>query len=61
MDVRLPPPDPHERDDDVLAGLELAEPAMWFPLGPPSDTARRLADSVLAYRPGALLVYDTRQ
>ena len=61
MHPLLPPPDPHEYDGDLLPGLELAAPTMWFPLGPPSDAAKSLADTVLAYRPGALLVYDTRQ
>jgi hypothetical protein len=61
MHLQLPPPDPNERDDAVLNGLELAEPAMWFPLGRPSEPAERLAAAVLAYRPGALLVYDTPQ
>jgi hypothetical protein len=61
MHPQLPPPDPHEGGGDALPSLELAEPATWFPLGPPSDAGKRLADAVLAYRPGALLVYDTRQ
>jgi hypothetical protein len=60
MNPQLPPPDPYERDGAVLPALELAEPAMWFPLGPPSEEAQRLASTILEYRPGALLVFDTR-
>ena len=33
---------------------------MCFPLGPPSPEAERLAGAILEYRPGALLVFDTR-
>jgi hypothetical protein len=58
---QLPPPDPNECDATVLPDLELAEPTMWFPLGRPSEADERLAATVLAHRPGALLVYDTRQ
>jgi hypothetical protein len=28
--------------------------------GPPSDTAERIAGAILAFRPGALFVFDTR-
>jgi hypothetical protein len=58
MDMKLPPPDPNEQ----LAGppgLELSEPLMCFPLGPPSAAAERTAGAILAYRPGALFVFDT--
>lgn len=57
MDAQLPPPDPNEA---LSAGLEPAEPLMCFPLGPPSDTAERIAGAILAFRPGALFVFDTR-
>jgi hypothetical protein len=60
MHPQLPPPDPNERDGATLPGLELAEPAMWFPLGAPSEAAQQLARTILEYRPGALLVFDTR-
>ena len=60
MDAQLPPPDPNEGLSAGLPGLELAEPLMCFPLGPPSDTAERIAGAVLAFRPGALFVFDTR-
>ena len=60
MTFQLPPPDPYERDSAVLPGFELAEPAMWFPLGAPGEDAQRLAQTILEYRPGALLVFDTR-
>jgi hypothetical protein len=60
MDAKLPPPDPNESLSAVPPGLELAEPLMCFPLGPPSAAAERLASSILEYRPGALFVFDTR-
>lgn len=58
MHPELPPPDPHERGGETPLEIELAEPAMWFPLGAPSPDARRLAGKVLEFRPGALLVFD---
>jgi hypothetical protein len=61
MHPQLPPPDPNEHDSGLLPGLELAQPAMWFPLGRPSPVDERLAGAILEFRPGALLVYDTRQ
>ena len=61
MHPNIPPPDPHEQGSGVLPGLELAAPAMWFPLAAPRPEDKRLAAAVLEYRPGALLVYDTRQ
>jgi len=59
MDPRLPPPDPNEVMTAALA-LELAEPVMCFPLGPPSPDAERLAAAILESRAGALFVFDTR-
>jgi hypothetical protein len=59
MDWTLPPPDPFERIADPTLELELAEPAAWFPLGPPTPDARHLAEAVLRARPGALVVFDT--
>jgi hypothetical protein len=59
MNPELPPPDPNEVVGDAPS-LELAEPTMWFPNGPPSAEAQALAKLVLEHRPGALLVFDTR-
>jgi hypothetical protein len=60
MAAQLPPPDPNEGLSTADPGLELSEPLMCFPLGPPSDAAERIAGAILAYRPGALFVFDTR-
>ena len=59
MNPQLPPPDPHEGAADALS-LELAEPTMWFPNGPPEPEAAQLAKRILEHRPGALLVFNTR-
>lgn len=59
MDAQLPPADPNEGLPGP-PGFELAKPLMCFPLGPPSDTAERIAGAILAFRPGALFVFDTR-
>jgi hypothetical protein len=59
MDLPLPPPDPHEDLSGQPAGMELAEPLMCFPLGPPAAAAERLAGVILEYRPGALFVFAT--
>jgi hypothetical protein len=60
MNPELPPPIHTSATAPVLPGLKLAEPAMWFPLGPPSEEAQRLARTILEYRPGALILFDTR-
>jgi hypothetical protein len=60
MHPQLPPPDPNERVAGEAASFELAEPTVWFPHGPPTPEAERLARLVLEQRPGALLVFDTR-
>jgi hypothetical protein len=60
MDVRLPPPDPNEDVGATPPGLQLADPTMCFPLGPPTPGAEQLAGIILEYRPGALFVFDTR-
>jgi len=57
MHAPIPPPDPNEGIGDTPPGLELAAPAMCFPLGPPSPADERLARAILALRPGALIVY----
>ena len=44
----------------MAPALELAEPVMCFPLGPPSPDAERLAAAILGSRAGALFVFDTR-
>ena len=59
MNPQLPPPDPNEVAGDA-PGLELAEPTMWFPNGPPAPEAEQLAKRILEHRPGALLVFNTR-
>ena len=59
MNPQLPPPDPNEVAGDA-PGLELAEPTMWFPNGPPAPGAEQLAKRILEHRPGALLVFNTR-
>jgi hypothetical protein len=59
MDAKLPPPDPNEGLSGP-PGLELTEPLICFALGPLSDTTERIAGAILAYRPGALFVFDTR-
>ena len=60
MHPQLPPPDPNEDLGATPPGLELQAPTMCFPLGQPSERAERLANVILEYRPGALLVFDTR-
>ena len=60
MNPQLPPPDPNEGAGADPPALELAAPTLWFPAGPPTLEAERLAGLVLAHRPGALLVFDTR-
>jgi len=50
----LPPPDPYESYEPSV--FELDSPTAVFLSGPPSTAADRLADQVLEWRPGALLV-----
>jgi hypothetical protein len=57
MHPQLPPRDPHEGAEGL--DLELAEPTVWFPNGPPTPDAQRLAQLILVHRPGALLVFGT--
>ena len=52
--LQLPPPDPYERHEP--SELALASPTAIFLGGPPSPAAARLADALLDWRPGALLV-----
>jgi hypothetical protein len=60
MTPKLPPPDPNEGAALDPPDLELADPTVWFPNGPPTPEAERLAEHILEHRPGALLVFDTR-
>ena len=60
MHPQLPPPDPNEAAGADPPALELAKPTVWFPNGPPTREAQRLAQLILEHRPGALLVFDTR-
>jgi hypothetical protein len=52
--MHLPPPDPYESHEPTA--LELDSPTAVFLSGPPSAAADRLAERVLEWRPGALLV-----
>jgi hypothetical protein len=52
--MQLPPPDPNESHEPPE--LELDSPMAVFLGGPPSAAADRLADRLLDWRPGALLV-----
>jgi hypothetical protein len=58
--MQLPPPDPNEDLAGTPPTLELSEPVMWFLEGAPDGEAEQLASVILRYRPGALLVFDTR-
>ena len=60
MNPQIPPPDPNEPDGAAAPSLELAEPTLWFPNGPPTAEEAALARLILEHRPGALLVFDTR-
>ncbi len=52
--MRLPPPDPYESHEP--GDLEIETPTVVFLFGPPSAAADQLADKLLDWRPGALLV-----
>jgi hypothetical protein len=57
MEPQLPPQDPNDwygLSPDV--GLELNGPTAVFAAGPPSAEVDRLADALLEFRPGALIV-----
>jgi hypothetical protein len=57
VEPKLPPPDPHEslgltpERDIAISG-----PTVVYAAGPPSDQVDRLADAILDFRPGALVV-----
>jgi hypothetical protein len=52
--MRLPPPDPNESLEPTA--LELDSPTVVFLAGPPSPAGNRLAEQLLDWRPGALVV-----
>ena len=55
--MNLPPRDPYEpQDHGPPPDASLPAPTAIFLSGPPSPEADRLADAVLAFRPGALFV-----
>jgi hypothetical protein len=52
--AELPPPDPNEIR--ATPGLRLQAPAVIFIKHAPTREADRLADAILAARPGALII-----
>lgn len=52
----LPPPDPRESPFETASGLEVTAPTTVFARGTPSPAAQRLADAIVAARPGILIV-----
>jgi hypothetical protein len=57
MEPELPPPDPNELLHLAPEGeLTLDEPIVVFAAGPPTDEVDRLANAVVAFRPGLLIV-----
>ena len=52
----LPPPDPYESLGVAPEGVELPAPAVVYLGGRPSTRTERLAEAILAARPGALIV-----
>ena len=57
MPPKLPPPDPNESLHTGFGeGRCMPGPAAVFVKGPPSPEVDRLADAILALRPGALIV-----
>jgi hypothetical protein len=56
--TQLPPPDPHEIGR--TPGLRLEAPAVIFLRHAPTLDADRLADAILAARPGALIIAPPR-
>jgi hypothetical protein len=57
MDVRLPPPDPHESlGMQPTDGPRVSLPTAVFALGTPSPLDDRISDEVLDLRPGILIV-----
>ena len=57
MDLRLPPPDPHESLGMQPAdGLGVSLPTVVFAVGSPSPLDDRISNDVLDLRPGLLIV-----
>jgi hypothetical protein len=55
--MKLPPQDPYEpQDHGPRPEASLPAPTVIFLCGPPSREADRLADALLAFRPGVLFV-----
>lgn len=52
----LPPPDPRESPFGEPDALRVWAPTVVYPLGNPSPQVERLADVILAARPGLLIV-----
>lgn len=55
MSVWVPPPDPHEPVGEP-AETRIPAPTTVFARGVPSPEAERLADAIVAARPGLLFV-----
>jgi hypothetical protein len=58
--AKLPPPDPYESFGDAPEGVNLVAPAVVYLKPAPSAETERLADAILAARPGALVVVAPR-
>jgi hypothetical protein len=57
MEPELPPPDPNESlEPNPGGGPFVNGPIAVFAAGPPSAEVDRLADAILDFRPGALIV-----
>jgi hypothetical protein len=56
MAAQLPPPDPRESPFNEPDALRVSAPTLVFARGNPSPEAERLADVILAARPGLLVV-----
>ena len=57
MEPQLPPQDPNDWNGlSEDGGLDLNGPTAVFAVGPPSAETDRLADAILEFRPGALIV-----
>ena len=55
--MKLPPPDPNESFGTPPDGdVPMPGPAVVHLMGPPSPEGGRVSDSLLAWRPGALIV-----
>jgi hypothetical protein len=60
MDLRLPPPDPHESlGMQPTDALRVSLPTVVFATGSPSLLDERVSDDVLDLRPGILIVFGS--